>query len=151
MAFQWSRSVSSSLILCSNSSTFSIFFCLDLRAARVLRARFMAVVSLGSSTTIGGRGLSRLRDLPTPETEECLFGGEDFDCDRPLRSCSCTSSSSEGSSGESADGESSSLSTALLVSKPLASGKSENHESSPPRPPSSRLVSRAVAKSGDVS
>ena len=69
MFLQWSRSASSFAIFSSSSSSRAALRSRDLRAARVLRARFIAIVSDGSSTTIGGRGLSRLREL-TPATEE---------------------------------------------------------------------------------
>ena len=38
----------------------------------MLRARFIATVSLGSSTIIGGRGLLRKRDK-MPEIDESIF------------------------------------------------------------------------------
>lgn len=69
--FQWATSPRSSSMVCSSSSNRSTFFCRDLRAASVLRARFTATVSAESSRVMGGSGLSRFRE-PTPEIEECL-------------------------------------------------------------------------------
>ena len=73
--FQRSRSAISSSILASNSSKRWALRSRDLRAAKVLRARFMATTSEGSSTMMGGRGLSRRRE-PTPATDEWRPLGE---------------------------------------------------------------------------
>lgn len=70
----------------------------------MLRARFMATVSLGFSTMMGGSGLLRLVEL-TPAAAEWAPGGEEpavverrRECD--LRRCSETSSSSSARRGE---------------------------------------------------
>src|SRR5690242_3975581 len=65
MFFHLSISAWSSALRASSSATWSNFLCRDSRAARVLRARFRAILSLGS-TAIGGRAPLRRRDLLMP-------------------------------------------------------------------------------------
>lgn len=78
MLFHFSTSASSSALRFSRVLTWSNFRCRESRAARVLRARLRATLSLGS-TMIGGRGPLRRRGLVTdafaagePETDDFL-------------------------------------------------------------------------------
>lgn len=71
MLFHLSSSASNSALRLSRVLTWSNFLWRESRAARVLRARFKATLSLGS-TVIGGRGPFRRRGLVT----DALVAGE---------------------------------------------------------------------------